>query len=428
MNNSKGIQANKRKSIIFVIALTLAGCLIYAISAGIRSNYGIMLQAISSNSGIPYASVSFVLAVAQLVFGIMQPVFGIAALKKSNVFVLCCGVICTAGGLLIIPFCGSVWMLMIFLGIVLPSGTGALSFGIIMGAITPRMSENQASSVSGIVNASSGVGNSILSPVIQSLIAAGGLMGAMVFLSIPTIILMPVSIWMCRSKSDPRDAGKTLDTKAMAEKSDGAFSESRESVSVKRLFLNAFKNRTYRFLLMGFFTCGFFMAIIETHLYTQITGYGLSGKMAAYAFSVYGIATIIGSVISGMLCSRIQMKKVLGSLYGMRFIVILVFLLLPKNMATVCVFTAMLGLLGNSTVPPTSGLVSRTFGAAKLATLFGFVFFVHQIGSFFSVWLGGICVSRTGSYQLLWAICGMLCVFASIVSFLIREPANMEKI
>lgn len=121
------------------------------------------------------------------------------------------------------------------------------------------------------------------------------------------------------------------------------------------------------------------------------------------------------------------MKKVLGSLYGIRVIVILAFLFLPKNMITVCVFTAMLGLIGNSTVPPTSGLVSRTFGAAKLATLFGVVFFAHQIGSFFSVWLGGICVSRTGSYHLIWIICAILSVFASVVSFLIKEPANDSK-
>ena len=392
---------------LFIVLLTIAACLIYAISAGIRSNYGIMLRAISQNSGISYSSISFVLAVGQLVFGIMQPVFGVIALKKSNPFVLSCGVLLTVAGLLIIPFCKSVWMLLLFLGILLPSGTGALSFGIIMGAITAKLSENIASTVSGFVNASSGVGNTVLSPVLQTLIAGGSLFGAMLFLSVPTLILLPVSLWLCRPIPDQTQK-KTQSTPE-------------KNIPLKSLFLEALHNRTYQFLMIGFFTCGFYMAIIETHLYTQITTYGFSEKIAAYAFSIYGIFTMIGSVLSGVLCSRIQMRWVLGCLYGLRSIIVL-FLVLPKTLSTICAFTALLGLTGNATVSHTSGLISRTFGAAKLATLFGFVFFVHQIGSFLSACLGGISISATGSYTLIWCMCALLCVLASFVSFCIRDP------
>lgn len=388
------------------VLLASAACFMYAVNAGIRSNYGIMLDAISTNSGLSYSSVSFVLAVGQLVFGAMQPVFGIVALKRSNLFVLCCGALLMAGGLMVIPFCRSMWALMLSLGVLLPSGTGAVSFGIIMGAVTPKLPENRASTVSGFVNASSGVGNTLLSPVIQALIAGGGLIGAMAFLSVPTLLILPLSVWICRLKTERGDAPPH---------------ETPENVRIGALFADALRSRTYLFLMIGFFTCGFHMAIIETHLFSQITTYGFSRETAAYAFSIYGVSTMAGSVLSGVLCGRTPMQRVLGFQYAARCAIIALFLAAPKTLPVICVFTALLGLTGSATVPPTAGLVSRTFGAAKLATLFGFVFFVHQIGSFFSAWLGGVCLSVTGSYTPIWCAAAALGVLASAVSFLIRQ-------
>lgn len=129
----------------------------------------------------------------------------------------------------------------------------------------------------------------------------------------------------------------------------------------------------------------------------------------------------VGCVLSGVACSRIQMKPVLGFLYGLRCIIVLTFFLVPKTLVTICAFTILLGLTGNATVPPTSGLVSCVFGAAELATLFGIVFLAHQIGSFFSAWFGGICASATGDYTLVWGASALLSALASFVSFHIKE-------
>lgn len=124
------------------------------------------------------------------------------------------------------------------------------------------------------------------------------------------------------------------------------------------------------------------MAIIETHLFTQITTYGFSHQIAAYAFSAYGIATLAGSILSGGLCGRIPMKNVLGGLYASRAVMVLAFLLLPKNLFTIFGFSILLGMTGNATVPPTSGLTEQFFGAAKLATLFGVVFSLTRSAAF----------------------------------------------
>lgn len=387
-----------------VVPLTLAAALIYGLSSGIRANYGILLGPISQNSGVDYASVSFVLAVAQLFFGIMQPIFGILAMKKSNTFVLRSGIALVIAGVLLLPFCKSLLTLMAVLGVILPSGTAALSFGVIMGILTPQLPGQTASIASGVVTASSGVGSTILSPIIQALTAAVGLLGTMLFLGVPSLLLLPVSVYLCRS------AKETM-----------PITEKREEVRLTVLAQEAIQSRDYRFLLAGFFTCGFHMAIIETHLFTQITTFGFSEQIAAYAFSIYGIATMLGSIVSGALCGRFRMKNVLGWIYASRVGIILAFLLLPKSLLVIYGFAALLGLTGNATVPPTSGLTERIFGAAKLATLFGVVFFSHQIGSFFSAWLGGLCLSATGDYILIWLADIAFSSIAAIVSWRIKS-------
>lgn len=386
------------------IRLTLAASVIYGVSGGIRANYGILLGPVSANSGVDYALVSFVLAIAQLSFGVMQPVFGVLAMRKSSPFVLRCGIALMTAGVLLLPFCKSLWMLLAVLGLALPSGTAALSFGIVMGVLTPKLPQQTVSTASGVVTASSGVGSTVLSPVIQALTAALGLLGAMVFLSVPTLLLLPVSLFLCRTAVDAVPAA-----------------EEPERVRLTALVGQAARSRDYRCLLAGFFTCGFHMAIIETHLYTQITTYGFEQEIAAYAFSAYGIATLTGCLISGGLCGRFSMKNILGGLYAFRVVLVLAFLVLPKTLVTIYGFAILLGLTGNATVPPTSGLTERLFGAAKLAALFGVVFFAHQIGSFFSAWLGGVCLTAAGGYGLIWLADAAFCGLAAAVSLTIRQ-------
>lgn len=385
--------------------MTAGACLVYAVSAGLRSVYGIMLGAISDGTGIAYASVSFAIAVGQLVFGVAQPVFGIVALKKSNAFVLAMGCVFMAVGLAAIPLCTAEWMLMLFLGILLPVGTGAVSFGIIMGAITPKLGEKRAATASGFVNASSGVGSIFFSPMIQKLFSSVGLRNTMLALGLAAIILIPVALLVSGSK-DRRSIKSGI----------------HKNTNVPVLLQQAFKSKNFLFLLMGFTTCGFHMAIIETHLYSQIQSYGMTDSVAALSFSVYGFASVIGSLASGFLSSRLPMKYVVGVLYGSRAAMLLAFFLLPKTAEMIFAFVTLLGLTGASTVVPTSGLVGKLFGPVNLATLFGIVFVGHQIGSFFSAWLGGRWVEAGGGYILIWSVAAVLSLFATIVSFCIAEP------
>lgn len=397
----------KKQNIARLFFIALAACLLYGTSSGIRANYGILINGISSSSGIPYSSVSFVLAIAQLVFGITQPLFGILAIRKSNRLVLVSGSVLMAAGLLGVPFCRSMWSLLPFLGILFPAGTGAISFGIIMGTISPVLNEKEAAAVSGIVTAGCGLGGTFLSPVMQKLLSESGLQTAIFVLCIPIACLIPISLWISsNNKKVPKNK------------------ENETDYSLKKMFAGAFRNRSYLFLMIGFFTCGFHMAIIETHLFSQFVSYGLPESTAAYAFSIYSIAVILGSIISGLLDSRFPMKNVLSGIYAIRVCFISLFLILPKTTACMFAFAILLGLTASATVPPTSGLVGKLFGTEKMAALFGMVFLSHQIGSFFSSWLGGICIQITQEYTLIWIISILLTAIAAVISFVIKEPLN----
>ena len=391
-----------------VVFLTLASVFFITMSSGIRNNYGIMLNSIIDFTGIPLTSVSLVFAVGQFVYGLVQPIFGIVAAKKGNRYALTAGVFITAAGLILTPFSNSMLSLMLCMGIILPTGAGILSYGIIIGAITPKIPATMILTISGIVISSVGLGNIIMSPVVNSLIMTGGFRFGMHMLAIPVIITLPIAFFL--GKKPASSQSSTTGSPLISEQLD-----------IMALFKEALKNRSYQYLMIGFFTCGFHMAMILNHLPRQFSSYGFTSESAAYAFSIYGFTTVAGSIISGSLCNKFKIKNVLGFLYGLRPFTILIFLIMPKTVINLTLFTMFLGFSGTATVPPVSGIINKKFGAASISMLYGLVFVVHQIGAFFSAWLGGLSFNFTGSYNAMWLAALALGTLASLISFLIKE-------
>lgn len=387
-----------------VFTISLAICSIYAINGGVRGNLGVLLNPIAESSGLSYADVSFVFAVSQLLFGALQPIFGIIALKISERFVLIAGALMMAIGFLLTPFCQSMWSLMLAFGILFAAGTAALSFGLLLSIASPQLSKEQTSTVSGFLNASSGAGTTLLAPLLTLLTGVCGLLGAMLFLGLPSLFLIPVIIWLCRR---PRSQ---------------EFSKSpAAAINPSEMIRTALKNRSYIFLLTGFFTCGFHMAILETHYFNELTASGFERSTAALAFTIYGVLTITGSALCGVLCNYVPKNLLLGSIYAVRIFLAGAVLFFPKTLLFIMIFAIFLGLTSDSTVSPTSGLLIDIFGAAKLPTLFGLAFLTHQCGAFLSAWLGGLVVEAMGSYDLLWMADALLATLAAAVSFAVRK-------
>ena len=383
-----------------------AGCALYMVSGGIRSNFGIIVQALADRTGVSYADVSFAVAVGQLMYGVTQPIFGIVAMKKSNGFVLVLGTLMMAAGLLLTTLARSVVVLVVTVALLFFTGTGAVCFGIIMGAISPVLGERRASAASGILNASSGIGGSLLSPLMQALQASLGIGKLLVILSVSVLVLLPICLWVTRVSAAPV-VGK------------------REQIDVLGRLKQALADPDYRRLMIGFGTCGFHMCIIQTHIFSQIVSYGIAERTASLAYTVFGLTTMAGSVLCGFLCQRLALKNVLGSLYGIRAVIVAVFmLLLSKTVFTVFLFIVILGLTGDATVTPTSEIVSRRFGPESLGFLFGITFVGHQIGGFISSWLCGVFISQSGNYQAIWMFDIALCALASAASYGIQREVT----
>lgn len=394
------------KDIFRVIVIVAAACLVHGVMQGVHDNYGIMMTGLLPVTGIDYAGISFCIGAGALVYGFAQPLLGMLALRKSNVFVILLGIIFTVTGLVVTPLCRNFISLFIFFGLVLPFGTTGLCFGIVMGAITPVLGERRAAVVSGIVQASAGIGDALMSPGLETLISKFGIQTAMTVIAVPFLTMVPVALWL----------GKTNKTYALQPKD-----ESLRSESLISILMNAFRDRDYRLLVIGFATCGFNMSIIESHLFSQYLSYGIPSKVASLTLTVYGIATMLGAVAVGFLGSKFRMKNVLGCVYAIRVLISLGFLFLPKNIPFAFCATALLGMSGDATVPPTSGIISHKFGAEKMALLYGFTLIGHQIGAFASSYLGGILVKMGVGYSPLWVVNMVLAAVAAAASFAIRN-------
>lgn len=398
-------QENKTQSgLLRTVIVVAAACLVHGVMQGVHDNYGIMMTGLLPVTGIDYAGISFCIGTGALVYGFAQPFLGMLALKRSNAFVILMGIAFTIAGLIVTPLCRSFFSLFVFFGLVLPFGTTGLCFGIVMGAITPVVGKRRAAVVSGIVQASAGIGDALMSPGLETMISNSGIRAAMTVLTVPFFIMVPVALWI--GKTNRAHTDKTKE-------------ETLHNETLASILKEAFRDRDYRLLVIGFSTCGFNMSIIENHLFSQYLSYGISGRIASLTLTVYGIATMLGAILVGFLGAKFRMKNVLGCVYAVRIFVSLGFLFLPKTAAFAFAATTLLGMSGDATVPPTSGIISSKFGAEKIAVLYGFTLIGHQIGAFISSNLGGILVKMGIGYALLWGINLVLAALASAASFAI---------
>jgi MFS family permease len=174
-------------------------------------------------------------------------------------------------------------------------------------------------------------------------------------------------------------------------------------------------------LVFGFFTCGFQLAFITLHLPAYLVDRGLSAEVGGWTLATIGLFNIIGSLSVGWLANHYPRRYLLALNYFLRAVFIAAFVLLPASPVTTIIFGAGMGLLWLSTVPPTSGLVSLMFGTRWLATLYGFVFFSHQVGGFLGAWMGGLLYERTGSYDIVWWLAVAFGILSAVINLPIEE-------
>ena len=365
------------------LLVVLGGALIVTLGMGIRQSFGLFLSPMIQDLGLGRETFAFAMALQNLLWGLFQPVTGVIADRFGAARVVVVGAMVYALGLIAMSGATSPLMLSLGAGLLVGIGLAATSFAVILGAVGRLVTPARRSMALGVVTAGGSFGQFIMAPVGQELIAAQGWSGALITLALVAAAMAPLAVAVAGRAAGAPDRGTAPETPT------GAIAE-------------ASAHSGYRYLTLGFFVCGFQVTFVAVHLPAYLNDAGLTASTAAAALALIGFFNIIGTYACGALGGRYSKKYLLSGLYGLRSVVIAIFLVAPKTETTVLVFAAAIGVLWLGTVPLTSGLVAQIFGVRYMSTLFGIVFFSHQLGSFAGVWLGGYAFDTTGSYDSVW--------------------------
>ena len=407
------IDQNAKRMALWGILLPAAA--IMMLTMGTRQVSGLFVSPINTATGLGIVSISLALAIGQFVWGATQPLFGAAADRYGPVSIIVMGGLLLALGIAITPFMTSDWGLIFSMGILVAAGAGAGSFSILIGATARRLPPEQRSFGAGFINAGGSFGQFVFAPVTERLIALAGWVNAMFVLAAVTLLTLPLALTLRGRK---RSAAPAADAAANAATPAAVIAP---GITLRQQLAVAMKDRSYLLLHAGFFTCGFHIAFLVTHLPGEIALCGLATSVSGISIALIGLANIAGSLGAGALGSRYRMKYLLFWMYLSRAVIIVIYMLAPKEPITFYIFAIALGVTWLATVPPTAGLVGKLFGVRYLGTLFGLTLLSHQVGGFLGAWLGGVAFASTGNFQWMWIADAVLATAAALVNLPIRE-------
>jgi MFS family permease len=387
-----------RSRVVLILAAASAIC---AFTFGIRMATGLFIGPINTQTGMGLVAISFAFGVAQLVWGLAQPVAGAIADRHGAGRVIAGGILMVAAGTAMIPLAGTAVALTFAIGILIAAGAGAAGLSVLLAAMARLLPVEKRAMSSAIVNAGGSFGQFTIVPLAQGLISWGGWMPALWWLGALMVASLPLA-WILKGKHGPAPAHEQ---------------EQPMGVAVRR----AFGDQNFLLLNAGFFTCGFHVAFIMTHLPGVVASCQLPPEVGAWSLGVIGLFNLAGSLGIGWAMGRWRSRSLLSVVYATRAVAVLLFLAAPKTELTFVLFSAILGLTWLSTVPPTAGLVANFYGPRYMATLFGIVMLSHQIGGFLGAYLGGKAFTATGSYDWMWWADIALALFAAAVHLPIRE-------
>jgi len=317
-----------------------------------------------------------------------------------------------ASGLALTALSRSEFGIIVALGILAAAGAGAGSLSILLGASAQRLPVERRPFASGVVNAGGSFGQFVFAPLNQALITTVGWVQSLFAMSAISLVTLPLA-WLLSRRKTATVATPVSPTAPAAAPV--------QSLTMREQLRVAFADRSYWWLHLGFFTCGFHIAFLVTHLPGEVALCNLDAKVAANSIALIGLANIAGSLTAGALGTRMRMKIMLFAMYFARAAAIVIYLFAPKTPETFYVFGLVLGFTWLSTVPPTAGLIGKLFGVRYLSTLFGLTMLSHQIGGFFGAWLGGLALARFGDYTWMWWADAVLALAAALINLPIRE-------
>lgn len=384
------------------IALVLAAAVLMAMQMGTRSSMGLFIGPINTATALGAATISLAFALSQLAWGAAQPVAGLLAGRYGTARVIVAGGVLSAIGLGLITVASSGPALMATLILAGAAGAAAGGAPLLMGAVAQRVAAEKRGAAMGLVSAGSSAGQLLLAPLAALLIGGIGWQGALLAFVALVLAVLPLA----RAFRHPPDATQAANQAAPAIDARAALREP-----------------SFWFITAGFFVCGFHISFLTTHMPGVLELCGFSASFSGLWLAIVGGCNIAGSLASGWLMQRVPMKAVLGTLYALRAVGVALFLLLPASREVMLGFALWMGFTYMATLPPTSGIIAKLYGARNVAVLFGVTMALHQVGSFLGVWLGGLELELTGGYHWIWMLDILLATAAALAHLPIREGA-----
>jgi len=397
------IAAPRSSVAVPLLIIIIAGCIIAAVTNGIRSSFGLFTLPMTGDLGITRESWGMAMAIQNLAWGIAQPFAGGLADRYGTGRVVAGGLVLYALGMVLMVFPPTGPLLNLPAGIIVGVGIATSSFSIVMIAFGRNVPQEKRSLIFGIATAASSFGQFAFAPIGQGFINAFGWQTTLIYLAAILALVIPLAYAL---------RGRTENPKGQA---DLRFMEA---------LSRAWGFGSYRLLVIGFFVCGFHLAFVNVHMPAYLVQCGLPPEAGSWSIAIIGLFNIVGSLLAGYLGGRLPKQLLLATIYFSRAVAIGLFVLFPVTETSAYIFAAAMGLLWLSTVPLTAGLVTMFFGARYMGMLYGVAFFSHQLGSFVGVWLGGYAYDVTGSYAIVWYLGIILGLASAAVHLPIKEQRD----
>ena len=392
----------------------IAGSLILIVGFAIRASFGVFQIPIEEEFGWLRADFSLAIAIQNLAWGIGQPLFSMIAEKYGDRKAIFLGSVLYAVGLILSSYAVTP-LAHQFLEILIGFGIAGMGFGVILAVIGRTTSEKHRSLALGIATSAGSLGQIIGPPVIEKLLQQMPWQEVFMVLA---VIVMASMVLLPMIKSKPPTAMQGND------------------LSMSEVLGKALKDPSFAMIFLGFFSCGFQIAFITAHFPAYIAemcsaipqnsvlrsmGIASTSSLGAFSIAIIGTANLVGTITAGALGSRFSKKFLLSLIYLGRTIAAALFIMIPMTPDSVVIFSIVMGSLWLATVPLTSGLVGHIYGMKFMGTLYGIVFFSHQLGGFLGVWLGGLFYDQFGNYDLVWWVGIGVGAFSAIIHLPVRE-------
>lgn len=376
-----------------------------ALAMGLRQSFGLFLAPMTGDLGWSASGFALAIALQVLVNGVAQPLCGQMADRIGARRVIMGGAVMYALGIMGMALSTSLFWFTFFAGVVMGVAVSAAGMPVIIASLTRLLPEERRGRAVGLGTAGSSFGQFMVVPLSQLGISLAGWQGALFLMAGVALLMVPLALPLNDRPAAPM-AGQVEETAGAA-------------------FSRALRSPSFWCLFFGFFVCGLHVSFLAVHLPGFVASCHLPASVGAAAIALIGLFNIAGSLVSGELAQRWRRRELLVAIYALRGVLMALFLFAEKSAANVLIFSALMGVLWLSTVPPTVALVARNFGTRWLATIFGLVFLGHQVGGFTGAFLGGLIFDLTGSYDLMWSLSIAAAAFAALVHLPVRDPSPL---